>query len=478
LLREDGVIFISIDENEAHNLRKLCEEVFGEENYAGDIVWKNSSKNDQSYVSIQHEYILCFVKNKQANNGLWQEKKEGLEDIYQAFDKFKNEHGEDWKAIHKKALSWYKEFPESNPIYSHKHYSWMDKKGVYFPADISGPNFGQYRYDVIHPVTKKVCKEPASGWRFPEETMKQRIADNLVHFGDDENTIPNNKTYLKDTEFQSLTSIKYRDGRVASKKLISLLGGNYFTNPKDHEVLMQLFKAINLNNDDLVLDYFSGSGTVGQALSELNNEDNYNRKFILVQIPESIIETSDAYIAGYKKISNITIERNKRVIEKIIEENKSKSLDLFKAENEELSGLGFKVFKLVKSNFPRVEFAPDIEKTDEENIELFKKYVAEKEAQLITMFNRDDLITEILLKNGFNLNYKVEKQGQFTKNDIYLATDGEKETFICLDNSLETETVNYFKTHINTKFICLERALDTTKKYNLKLAMGNLFHAF
>jgi len=140
--------------------------------------------------------------------------------------------------------------------------------------------------------------------------------------------------------------------------------------------------------------------------------------------------------------------------------------------------LGFKVFKLVKSNFPRVEFAPDIEKTDEENIELFKKYVAEKEAQLITMFNRDDLITEILLKNGFNLNYKVEKQGQFTKNDIYLATDGEKETFICLDNSLETETVNYFKTHINTKFICLERALDTTKKYNLKLAMGNLFHAF
>jgi len=334
LLREDGVIFISIDENEAHNLRKLCEEVFGEENYAGDIVWKNSSKNDQSYVSIQHEYILCFVKNKQANNGLWQEKKGGLEDIYQAFDKFKNEHGEDWKAIHKKALSWYKEFPESNPIYSHKHYSWMDKKGVYFPADISGPNFGQYRYDVIHPVTKKVCKEPASGWRFPEETMKQRIADNLVHFGDDENTIPNNKTYLKDTEFQSLTSIKYRDGRVASKKLISLLGGNYFTNPKDHEVLMQLFKAINLNNDDLVLDYFSGSGTVGQALSELNNEDNYNRKFILVQIPESIIETSDAYIAGYKKISNITIERNKRVIEKIIEENKSKSLDLFKAENE------------------------------------------------------------------------------------------------------------------------------------------------
>jgi len=104
LLREDGVIFISIDENEVHHLRKLCEDVFGEDNYAGEIVWKNSSKNDQSYISIQHEYILCFVKNRDENNGLWQEKKEGLEDIYQAFDKFKLKHKTNWNEIHKDAV--------------------------------------------------------------------------------------------------------------------------------------------------------------------------------------------------------------------------------------------------------------------------------------------------------------------------------------------------------------------------------------
>ncbi len=133
---------------------------------------------------------------------------------------------------------------------------------------------------------------------------------------------------------------------------------------------------------------------------------------------------------------------------------------------------------MVKSNFPRVEFAPDPEKTDEENIELLKKYISDKEAQLVTAFNRDELMTEILLKKGFNLNYTTEKQGQFKKNEIYLATDGEKETLICLDVSIEMETIEYFKKHTDKKFICLERALDTTKKYNLKHYLGDLFHAF
>ena len=173
LLRDDGVIFISIDENEQANLKRLCEDVFGENNFAGEIVWKNSSKNDQSYISIQHEYILCFVKSKIENPGQWEEKKDGVEQIYKAFETFRRKHGNNWKEIHKEALAWYKQFPESNPISNSKHYSWMDERGVYFPDNISGPNFGQYRYDVKHPLTNNVCKQPSSGWRFPEETMKQ-----------------------------------------------------------------------------------------------------------------------------------------------------------------------------------------------------------------------------------------------------------------------------------------------------------------
>ncbi len=147
-------------------------------------------------------------------------------------------------------------------------------------------------------------------------------------------------------------------------------------------------------------------------------------------------------------------------------------------KEDAIKGLGFKVFKLVKSNFPRVEWAPDVDKTEEENIALLKKYIADKEAQLVTAFNRDELLTEILLKNGFQLNYKAEKQNQFKKNEILLATDGTKETLICLDVVIDADTVEYFKKHTDKKFICLERALDTTKKYNLKHYLGDLFNAF
>jgi hypothetical protein len=177
----------------------------------------------------------------------------------------------------------------------------MDETGVYFPADLSGPNFGQYRYDLIHPVTGKVCKEPASGWRYPEKTMLERVKNNLIHFGDDETKIPNNKTYLKDTEFQSLTSVKYRDGRVGSQQLSSLLDKNTFTNPKDIDILKLLFKAINISNDDIILDSFAGSGTTGHAVLDLNKEDGGSRKFILIEMEDSVAK-------------DITAERIKRAI--------------------------------------------------------------------------------------------------------------------------------------------------------------------
>ena len=146
-------------------------------------------------------------------------------------------------------------------------------------------------------------------------------------------------------------------------------------------------------------------------------------------------------------------------------------------KEDAIKGLGFKVFKLAKSNFPRVEWAPDVDKTDEENIASLKKYIADKEAQLVTAFNRDELLTEILLKKGFQLNYKADKQDQFKKNEILLATDGIKETLICLDVAIDAETVEHFKKYTDKKFICLERALDTTKKYNLKHYLGDMFNA-
>lgn len=351
LLTDDGVIFISIDENEESNLRLLCNEVFGEENLAGEIVWKNSSKNDEDYISMQHEYILCYVKDKEHNKGSWIEAKIGTDEIFSAFDKFKSKHGNNWKAIHEEALKWYKQFPPSNPIYDSKHYNWMDENGVYFASDISGPNPGQYVYEVIHPITGKPCKMPASGWRFEETEMKKRIDSNLIHFQEDETKIPNNKTYLKETLNQSLTSIIFRDGRVASKKLTSLMGLNCFSNPKDPDIISKLLSAVGISNKDIVVDFFSGSGTTAESVLSLSLLDK-SVHYILVQIQEDLdISLKRATGKGKTIIKNaihlcdtlgvshtvdqIGMERIKRAAKKIKEAN-----PLFAGD------LGFKHFVL------------------------------------------------------------------------------------------------------------------------------------
>ncbi|MFA6756057.1 MAG: site-specific DNA-methyltransferase [Bacilli bacterium] len=382
LLTNDGVIFISIDENEFAQLKLLCDEIFGEENFAGDIVWKNSSKNDQAYISMQHEYVLVYVKSKVYNVGKWKELKEGLQYIYKAFDALKKKYKNDWAKIHEEGLKWYNQFPDSNPIKDSKHYSWMDERGVYFPDNIAGPNHGQYVYDVIHPITGEICKPPASGWRFPEDKLKQKIKDKLVHFGKDHTVVPNNKTYLKNTEYQSLTSIKYKDGRVASNMLKNLFGvKNIFTNPKDTGVIVDFMKAIGVDSQDLVLDFFAGSGSTGEAVLRLNIEDGGNRKYILVQLPEKLDskkkneKVAFDYVKNVLKIQEPTIFEitKKRLLlasdkikqetiaskiaekEKGIEalngklnlDNKEEKIKQLKAEIENLKNqdLGFKIFE-------------------------------------------------------------------------------------------------------------------------------------
>ena len=451
LLRNDGVIIISIDESEHANLRKMCDEIFGESNFAGEIVWKNSSKNDQAYISIQHEYFLFYVKNKDENLGEWSEKKEGLDEIFKAFEGFHQKYGTDWKAIHREALSWYNQFNESNPIYASKHYSWMDERGVYFPDNISGPNFGQYRYDVIHPITGKICKEPASGWRYPQEAMKQRIQDNLVHFGDDEATVPNNKTYLMNTKEQSLTSIKYRDGRVASKTLTSLMGINCFSNPKDVDLLNTLMSAIGINDDDIVLDFFSGSGTTAEVVLKHNADLQTKCKFILVQVQENLDKTLETATGSAKTVIKNAIqllnelgkphyitelgkERIRRAGDKIKSEVEAANAQLKLGEEpKQVPDIGFRVFRTADTN---IRWTHDALKGGQ--IELDEVALSEKEKlDFMPGFNDTDVVYEILLRQrDIPLSSKVEKMavGQRT----YLFADA---YVVCLDETVTQEMV-------------------------------------
>ncbi|MBO6582544.1 MAG: site-specific DNA-methyltransferase [Hyphomonas sp.] len=457
LLREDGIVLISIDENEFHNLKKLADEVFGETNYAGEIVWKNSSKNDQAYISIQHEYILVYVRNKDVNKGVWEERKEGLEDIYKAFDSFRAEHGNDWDAIHKAALAWYKQFPEANPITSSKHYSWMDERGVYFPDNISGPNDGQYVYEVLHPETGKPVKQPSRGWFCPEENLRRLIADNRVHFGKDETTVPCLKTYLKGTENISVTSLKIRDSRAASNRLRDLFGEKVFTNPKDELLLKDLFKAMDIKEDDIVLDYFAGSGSTAHAVVELNRDTGARVRYVAVQLPEKLDSMLASATGAAKKITKNAIDyltskgrpltiseiakERLRLVGEQIQSSNSNTAGLF--EEGQALDLGFKVYALDQTNFAIWRGEPE---KLEKQIDLHVQNVDPSATP-------EDIVYELLLKAGFPLITKVQAQKMAGKT-IYSVEDGA--LLICLDKEITPALIDALAEADPLQVICLD----------------------
>lgn len=460
LLSEDGVIFISIDDNEVHHLRKLCDDVFGEDNFRGTVIRATGTRmgSGNKEISSEVDYSIVYSKSESFQFSAIEMNDEDL-----------------------------------------KIYDLEDDNGKYLLRSLrrtGGENRREDRpsmfFGVKSPDGTEIFPLAPAGWEsrwicgkdtYQDLVNENKIVWKKVSKGDEEKWQVYQKHYLGEAvKYASNLWNEIVGNKKATRELNDLFNGmKYFDHPKPVEFITRIADISNIKNNDIILDFFAGSGTTGQAITELNHEDGGNRKYILVQLPEQTDEKSEAYKAGYKKISDITIERNKRVVEKIIKEKKEATPDLFskkESEQEQLKGLGFKVFKLQKSNFPRVEFAPDPEKTEDENIELLKKYIKEKEAQLVSAFNKEELITEILIKNGFKLNYILTKQEEFKKNEILLATDGDKETLICLDVIIADETIEHFKTHTDQKLIVLERALDTTKKWNLKHAMGDKFNAF
>ena len=403
LLRQDGVVIISIDEVEHSNLRRLCDEIFGSQNFCGEIVWKNSSKNDQSFISVQHEYFVVYVRDKQANSGEWLEKKQGLDEIYKAFEGFKKEFGFDWKKIHQAALDWQKELPASSPILDSKHYSWMDERGVYFPDNISGPNDGQYVYDVDHPITGKKVKQPSRGWFCPKEKLVKLISENRVHFGPDESTVPCLKTYLKNTEYVSLTSLRVLDSRAASNRLRDLFGEKIFTNPKDELLLADFFRAMNVKDNDIVLDFYAGSGSTAHAIWELNRSSGSNCRWISVQIAENLLETLTVATGAAKKITQnaIRLLNGLDLPTTIAEISKER---LRRAGRLTLDGkvlIGFRVFKVETSNMADVYYSPDA--LDNAKFDLFVDNIKPDRTP-------EDLLFQVMLDWGVDLALPINKQ--------------------------------------------------------------------
>lgn len=411
LLTEDGAIFISIDENEVNTLKNICDEIFGRSNFIAELIWAAGRKNDSKYISVSHEYILCYFRNFdyiKEHKIIWREKKQGLDDIYAEYDFLRKTYGSDYEKMSAELKAWYKNLPDGHPAKDHSHYNRVDDKGVFFPDNISWPGGGGPKYTVLHPVTQKPVKVPSRGWLTNEKTMQEWIAQGRVEFGKDENGVPTLKSYLKDREYSVPYSVFYKDGRAASKRLATLLGDKVFENPKDEEIIERIIEFCGVSDGDYILDFFSGSGTTAHATFLANVAQSQNRHFILVQLPEEITEIG-ATSEKSKKVARNAIalcdslgvshticeigkERIRRAGKKIKEDNLliTQGLDI-----------GFRVLKCDTSNMKEVYYNP---------AEYEQSLFSSLEDNIKEGRTPEDLLFQVMLDLGVLLSSKIEEK--------------------------------------------------------------------
>jgi len=373
LLRQDGVIFVSIDDNEVHNLRLLMNEVFGEENFVGQLIWKSRQNKDNRNVtglSVDHEYVLFFSKI----NG--DRKLKGAE---------------------RKAEQY------TNPD--------NDLRGPWVSGNMAGllpenlrPNC---HFDLVNPETGINYGKPKMGWRYDKKTMEKLIKENRILWPDTPEGRPRRKVFLKDLNssnpnFTSIIGEKIYT-RNGTKETEDLFEAKYFDFPKPSQLIKQLADQVTDDLDEhIILDFFAGSCTTAHSVMDLNKEDGGNRKFICVQLAEPCDEKSEAYKAGYKTIAEIAKERIRRAIAKIKEEDSGK-IDFGKSRQD----LGFKVFRLADSNFK--QWRSDVGK----NPEALKQEIMKFLDPLAPNATVENMVYELLLKSGKDLNSKVEHKENY-----------------------------------------------------------------
>ena len=333
LLKSTGVIIVSIDEHELPRLWMLMEEIFSEKNRIATLVWERSRKNDAAYVSEGHEYMLIWARNKleldakkaqmsatpewASVSGRWRTPKRGVDEILTAYKEAKDHHGNNIQKIQKAMDKFFADLPKGHPA-KKVRYKKVNRWGMYNDdGDLNWPGGGGPKYDVPHPVTGKPCTLPISGWRFKEDEMKalinhkpgerDRIAFKASHTG-----TPRYIRYFDEMKSEVRTSVIARTGQRSVEVVEAVLGKGSFKNPKDHEILAELFNLVTWRDKNaLVLDPYAGSGTTGHAVLAMNAEDGGNRRFILI---ESGDPSPRAQVPREKYTSAITAERVRRVI--------------------------------------------------------------------------------------------------------------------------------------------------------------------
>lgn len=389
LLADDGVIFISIDDNEQENLKKICDEVFGEKNFIAQVIWERAYApvNLKKHFSENHDYIICYAKDidKAICNGLPR--------ASEANDRYSN--------------------PDNDP------------RGVWQSDNLSvGPIVQSKIYEIITPGGRKVLPPEGYCWRLTKEKFKEYIEDNRIWFGKDGNNVPRIKRFLSEVK-QSVTPMtiwKYsevghsQDAKQNLKKLFD--GKSFFDYPKSVELIKRCIQLYS-NESSIIIDFFSGSATTAHAVMQLNAEDGGKRKFIMVQLPEKTDEKSEAFKAGYKNICEIGKERIRRAGEKIKEEAGLNGQDL---------DIGFRVLKLDSSNMKDIYYSAD--EYDQGMLENMQSNTKEDRTDL-------DLLFGCLVDWGLELDkpYTIKK---INGHNVHIYNDGDLVAYFEKDLDMKT----------------------------------------
>ncbi|MED4268775.1 site-specific DNA-methyltransferase [Geobacillus stearothermophilus] len=427
LLREDGVIFISIDDTEVSNLKKICDEIFGEVNFITIFIWQRAFApvNMNKFASRNHDFVLCYAK--QIDFLSWY----GLPRSQEADTRYSN--------------------PDNDP------------RGPWTSGDLSvGPPVPEKIYEIVTPSGRVVYPPKGYCWRVTKERFAELLADNRIWFGKDGDSVPRLKRFLSEvkstiTPLTVWTHQEVSHSQDAKKELKELFEDQSVMDYPKPVKLMKRILELSTRENDIILDFFSGSATTAHAVMQLNAEDGGNRKFIMVQLPEKTDETSDAYKAGYKNICEIGKERIRRAGEKIVQETGKTDLDI-----------GFKVFKLDSSNIK--EWDPDFDNLEQTLFDLQNNIKEDR--------TKEDLLYEILLKIGLPLTVPIEEidcRGKTIYNVAYGSV------LVCLEDEIDLDLVqemlNYRSEHMPPKVIFKEsgfmsdavktNALQTLKKHGI-----------
>lgn len=420
LLSEDGIILINMDENEIVNLQKVCIEIFGEQNDLGTIVWdKRNPKGDAKGISYQHEYILAYAKNKVSflENCTMQRPKKNAESMIKKakslFAKVDSNYSLD--DANKEFAQWLNK--QTDISGGERAYNRMDDCGrLYQAVSMAWPNKktapDDYFVPLIHPVTGKKCPIPDRGWRNPSSTMKSLLENGLIVFGSDETTQPRRKYLLEENMYENIPSLIYYGG--SDTAFLQEIGVPFET-PKVVDICKEHIVSFT-NENDIILDFFSGSGTIAHATMQVNADCNSHRKFIMVQLPEICGEKSSLGKKGYRTICDAGEDRIRKAGERILKDNQNVDI-------------GMRVFKCVSSNMKDIYYTPS-----EVQQSLFDTYADNiKEDR-----TPEDLLFQVMLDLGVLLSSKIEET-TIAGKQVFNVADGF--LIACFDNDVTEETV-------------------------------------